>query len=255
MKKLKEKSNNKKIKDVVIITIIVILVVILMSLIVRVCVELIKDYRLTKELNMVYGGASLEDLEYNIKEKSKENPELDTDGDGLTNVEEDKIGTRIMDSDTDGDGLTDYEEVRKYGSDPTKYSTSDDEISDYIKVMRGLDVNKKYKRSEIKPGEVVVNDHIVLKPKDLESEFYGGIEEFNYDKISTFPIFDVLDFEGTIEYDTKDKNSIVVIKDGKTDYIKYRNYKNKNGKLIIKVTEKDNYKDFVITTKEKLDNK
>ena len=35
----------------------------------------------------------------------------DSDGDGLTNAEEDSLGTNSSLSDTDGDGLTDGEEV------------------------------------------------------------------------------------------------------------------------------------------------
>jgi len=46
-------------------------------------------------------------------------PELDTDGDGLTDAEELLLGTSPYLVDTDGDGYSDYEEVRELGFDPT----------------------------------------------------------------------------------------------------------------------------------------
>jgi hypothetical protein len=44
-------------------------------------------------------------------------PEGDEDGDGLTNAEEEALGTDPYQRDTDGDGVTDYREVRE-GTDP-----------------------------------------------------------------------------------------------------------------------------------------
>ena len=44
--------------------------------------------------------------------------EEDTDGDGLTNLEEIALGSSITRSDTDGDGLSDGDEIRLYLTDP-----------------------------------------------------------------------------------------------------------------------------------------
>ncbi len=55
---------------------------------------------------------------------------LDTDGEGLFDVEENEIGTSITNPDTDGDGLTDYEEVRVYGTDPLNPDTDGDGLND-----------------------------------------------------------------------------------------------------------------------------
>lgn len=42
----------------------------------------------------------------------------DTDGDGLSDEEETRLGTKIDNSDTDGDGYSDYEEVKTLNQDP-----------------------------------------------------------------------------------------------------------------------------------------
>ena len=188
-------------------------------------------------------------------ELTEENKSLDYDDDGLTNEEEKQYGTSMINSDSDGDGLTDYEEIHRYNSDPTKYSTSDDNISDYIKVQRELQINRKYTPSEVKPEEVEVGYNIKLIPEDINSQYYGGLEQFNNDATinSTHNVFNLLNFKGIIEYETGNTESILLLREGK-NYSEFKNYKNENGKLIITITEDDNYKDFVITTKENYEN-
>jgi len=62
----------------------------------------------------------------------------DTDGDGLTDREEVlKYGTDPLRSDTDGDGLVDGDEIKKYGTDPLQWDTDGDHWGD------GLDVAPK----------------------------------------------------------------------------------------------------------------
>ena len=56
--------------------------------------------------------------------------EKETDGDGLPDNLEEKIGTSIYKVDTDEDGLTDYEEYCKYKTDPTKADSDGDGIPD-----------------------------------------------------------------------------------------------------------------------------
>ncbi len=57
-------------------------------------------------------------------------PSGDDDGDGLTNGEEEELGTDPDDPDTDGDGLTDYEEVNETLTDPTVADTDGDGFDD-----------------------------------------------------------------------------------------------------------------------------
>ncbi len=65
--------------------------------------------------------------------------ELDTDGDGLSDVHERRIGTDPNNPDTDGDGLKDGEEVEKYKTDPLNPDTDGGGIKDGVEVMNGAD--------------------------------------------------------------------------------------------------------------------
>ena len=61
----------------------------------------------------------------------------DTDGDGLTDEEENNLGTNINKVDTDEDGLSDYEEVKVYGTNPLKADTDGDGHNDGQEVKNG----------------------------------------------------------------------------------------------------------------------
>ena len=63
---------------------------------------------------------------------------LDSDGDGLSDIEEASLGTDPNKADTDGDGLFDKEEVKIWGSDPLNPDTDGDGISDGQAVRRGI---------------------------------------------------------------------------------------------------------------------
>ncbi|HUF39611.1 MAG TPA: protein kinase [Anaerolineales bacterium] len=54
---------------------------------------------------------------------------VDSDGDGLTDVEEQRLGTDPFNQDTDGDGLSDFEEVQT-GTDPLNPDTDGDGLTD-----------------------------------------------------------------------------------------------------------------------------
>ncbi len=54
------------------------------------------------------------------------NESVDTDGDGLSDAEEEQMGTDPEVQDTDSDGLEDGREVMELGSDPTKPDTDAD---------------------------------------------------------------------------------------------------------------------------------
>ncbi len=63
----------------------------------------------------------------------------DTDGDGLTDSEEQARGTDRRQADTDADGLSDFEEVKKWGTEPLKPDTDSDTYSDGDEVEAGFD--------------------------------------------------------------------------------------------------------------------
>jgi thiol-disulfide isomerase/thioredoxin len=65
---------------------------------------------------------------------------VDSDGDGLSNSEENKLGTDPDVADTDGDGLLDGEEV-ELGIDPTLADTDGDGYNDGDEVNEGSDPN------------------------------------------------------------------------------------------------------------------
>lgn len=61
----------------------------------------------------------------------------DSDGDGLSDIEEAQLGTDPNNPDTDGDGLKDGAEVKKYKTDPKNPDTDFGGINDGIEVQNG----------------------------------------------------------------------------------------------------------------------
>ncbi|MBK5114905.1 MAG: DUF2341 domain-containing protein, partial [Candidatus Heimdallarchaeota archaeon] len=60
---------------------------------------------------------------------------IDSDGDGLLDLEEFALGTDPFDSDTDGDGVGDGSEVNTYNTNPLDDDTDDDFVSDYLEIF------------------------------------------------------------------------------------------------------------------------
>lgn len=69
-------------------------------------------------------------------------PALDTDGDGLSDIDEGTLGSNPNVRDTDGDGLDDGDELT-LGIDPTKRDTDGDYCSDGEEIQSGTDPNSK----------------------------------------------------------------------------------------------------------------
>jgi hypothetical protein len=68
--------------------------------------------------------------------------EVDTDGDGLPDDQEEGLGSDPLVADTDGDGLTDGDEVAIHHTDPTAFSSDADALSDGAEVNEhGTDPN------------------------------------------------------------------------------------------------------------------
>jgi len=65
-----------------------------------------------------------------------EEPELDdSDGDGLTDEEEEIFGTHPEMKDTDEDGISDYDEIYKWKTNPTRESTDGDRYDDGMEIF------------------------------------------------------------------------------------------------------------------------
>ncbi|PIR78104.1 MAG: hypothetical protein COU28_03365 [Candidatus Magasanikbacteria bacterium CG10_big_fil_rev_8_21_14_0_10_36_16] len=67
----------------------------------------------------------------------------DKDGDGLTDDEEDKLGTNRWESDSDFDGISDKLEIEKYKTDPMNPDTDGDGFRDGVEIMGDYDPLKK----------------------------------------------------------------------------------------------------------------
>lgn len=67
--------------------------------------------------------------------------QLDSDKDGIRDIDERKYGTSATSADTDSDGLSDYAELNQYKTDPTKADTDGDAYNDKAELDNGYDPN------------------------------------------------------------------------------------------------------------------
>jgi len=79
------------------------------------------------------------ELSYGLNPADPSDALLDNDGDGLSNLEEEDLGTSPLATDTDADGLSDKDEGTLYGTDPLLADSDDDYIRDGFEVDVGLD--------------------------------------------------------------------------------------------------------------------
>lgn len=107
----------------------------------------------------------------------------DSDGDGLTDAEEAKLGTNPRLKDTDGDGLTDGEEVKQYKTDPLNPDTDFDGLNDgeEVKKFRTNPLDRDTDKGGVSDGHEVKVDHTnPLDPSDDLMLFEINIQ-FDYD--------------------------------------------------------------------------
>lgn len=65
--------------------------------------------------------------------------ELDSDKDGIRDIDERRYGTDAQLADTDGDGLSDYTELNQYDTDPLVADTDGDTYLDGDEIANGYD--------------------------------------------------------------------------------------------------------------------
>jgi outer membrane protein OmpA-like peptidoglycan-associated protein len=117
--------------------------------------------------------------------------DLDSDGDGLTDAEEARLGTDPFNPDTDGDRLTDGQEVRGVlangtlvKTDPLNPDTDGDGLSDGAEVLvyHTAALNPDTDGGGVSDGHEVMEDSTnPLDPKD-DLMKYTLLLEFDYDK-------------------------------------------------------------------------
>ncbi|MEI7901263.1 MAG: outer membrane beta-barrel protein [bacterium] len=93
----------------------------------------------------------------------------DTDGDGLTDEEEAKLGTDPLNKDTDKDGLTDGDEVKVYLTNPLNPDTDFDGLKDGAEVFtyKTLPLERDTDKGGVADGHEVIEDKTnPLDPSD-----------------------------------------------------------------------------------------
>lgn len=83
----------------------------------------------------VFAAATVETTDSTATDESK----TDSDGDGISDRREERMGWDSNDSDMDDDGLSDGEEVNEYLTNPEQADTDGDGINDGAEVQSGTD--------------------------------------------------------------------------------------------------------------------
>jgi hypothetical protein len=82
---------------------------------------------------------------------------LDSDGDGLSDVEEETLGTQPDNPDSDGDTLSDGDEVNLHGTNPLEEDSDFDGLDDNVELEVGLDPNNPSDAGEDFDGDGLTN--------------------------------------------------------------------------------------------------
>jgi len=103
----------------------------------------------------------------------------DSDGDGLTDKEEEELGLDPNSSDSDGDGLSDADEIEA-GSDPLNGDTDADGLSDGDEIAYGTDPNNVDSDGDTYGDGDEINEE--TNPADPDDRIYEGYWPYNPDK-------------------------------------------------------------------------
>ncbi len=124
----------------------------------------------------------------------------DFDSDGLTNTEEEKLGTNPYEEDTDGDGLDDGEEANKYRTDPLDIDTDKDNLTDYEEVenYKSNPLMMDSDSDGINDGEEITRRTSPINPDSDEDGLIDGDEVTLY---NTDPVLVDSDSDGLSDGD------------------------------------------------------
>lgn len=125
----------------------------------------------------------------------------DEDGDGLTNGEEEKLGTDVLLVDTDEDGISDYAETNDTNTNPLEADTDGDGLTDGDEVSAGLNPNEKKSDGETSDRDVsfkeTIGDNKCSVNLEGNAEIYSAyIEKADITGLSKTPgvLSDVYDY-------------------------------------------------------------
>ncbi|HKJ45986.1 MAG TPA: OmpA family protein [Balneolales bacterium] len=128
---------------------------------------------------LLFGGLTVQMACKSSKETTKQN--IDTDGDGLTDAQEIKLGTNPNKADTDGDGLTDGQEVNKYKTNPLVADTDGDGLNDGDEVLtyKTDPLKKDTDGDGLTDGDEVLKYHTNPLKKDSDGDGLTDAQEVN----------------------------------------------------------------------------
>ena len=126
---------------------------------------------------------------------------LDRDGDGLTDEEEDALGTDPDDADTDADGLSDGDEVNVHSTDPLDSDTDADGLldGDEVNVHSTDPLDADTDADGLTDGDEV-NDH-GTDPLDADTDGDGCTDGDEVSTHSTDPTIADTDGDGVLDCD------------------------------------------------------
>ncbi len=136
----------------------------------------------------------------------------DSDGDGLTDDEEAKLGTDPFNKDTDGDELTDGDEVKVYKTNPLNPDTDFDGLKDGQEVLsyKTNPLDRDTDKGGVADGHEVIEDHTnPLDPSDDLMLFEVYIQ-FDYDTTVIKPEY-FLEIDHVVRVLTRNPQATAVI--------------------------------------------
>lgn len=102
------------------------------------------NFHETNPLNQDSDGDGIYDgieVIYNLNPLNDEDASMDLDEDGLTNLEEFSLNTKLDTIDSDGDGVDDFSEVNIYSTNPSNIDSDGDSLNDKFEIQYGFDPN------------------------------------------------------------------------------------------------------------------
>lgn len=123
--------------------------------------------------------------------------DIDFDSDNLTNKEEIDASTDMYKSDTDGDGIIDGDEIKETNTDPLKWSTRDDNISDLeYSIINKIDFEASWTATDANGFKVYL-----ANPED-QLYLLGKVSINTFDSLETISeVYQIKNFSGKIALD------------------------------------------------------